>query len=653
LKVRVVSLLIPVSIILPVIASLSAIEVFALRQSDAINPYLLDYAKVLGAHDYEKSSKLLTVLIAKLRRAKTVAAMDDPVVPLLDNAVAQTKRAPLKEMLAETLALRARIKVKDSITSALTDTEEALELSPENPEIRLCRALALHRSGKKEEALKEIDRAISLKPSWHKPFEERALILRESGITERANIDASLAAKLLVKEQEQSAEIRKQITSSKTFQARLEAAQRLVALDPRSAASLALYSQYCLEKQDYESAIAWAELAKTIKPSEYVVYNVIGIALIDSGRGGKKALQVADEGVSRFPDSPVTLTNRAAILFKLGEPERALLDVNRALQIMPSFGSAYFIRSMIYANLNRGDESISDARVYLKYAPKSLDAYQHMASLLAGRGKLVEAYKLLSENLHISGDCTSSRFNMELLMGKICSLQGDHLSARKHFAAANKISNLAKFVGLRLSRSKNYYEEASQSSYMFVPNKCCSLDTLESLSLFGLTVSPGHHQANYLRALVLMCRGKSLEASSLFLNICEERHWQGHLACQSAILAFLCLERAGKIEQGQELLYRIRKVDKMSYYHKKLLALFLGEISQNECLRKSNNRLSDIRTQALIAFHLASNHNTNEALPLLSAVTAEGEVLMDESLIAASEERRLHVPPTGRKEEPH
>jgi tetratricopeptide (TPR) repeat protein len=615
-----------------------ALKSYAIKESDSIHTYFLEYAKVFAANDKSQSSKVLTVLIGKLRRAEPLAAITDPVVPLLDNSVSLTKTAPLKELLAESLAQRARI--RGSTQSALADSLEAIELSPQNAEIRIYRALALHKSGNSAEAIEELNKAIDLKPDWYKPYEERQRIFKELGSQNLADLDSRKASLLLALQKEQVAKLQKQMSLGKTFQFRFEASQKLLSIAPRNSKFLVDYSQYLLEKQDYESAIAWAEYAMTIEPREYEVYNVIGVALQETNRINR-ASQIADQAVRAFPNSPVTLTNRALFLYRQKEPARALKDVNRALQIEPSFASAYMIRSMIYIALNDGDKALSDARYFLRLRPNNLMAYERLASQLAGRGELAEAYKLLSENLHVHNDGPTTRFNVELLMGKISFLQGDRPRARRHFEEANKISNLAESTDSRLSMTKSFEEDAIQNSYLLVPKTFCSPKSLESVASFGLAMSPEASQANYLRALALMCEGKCLQASSIFLNICDKRKWRGRVACQSAVLAFLCLERTGNIKQAKEVLERIRKSPQKSNYHKNLIELFTGNIPQQECIRRAAYRLTAIRTKALIAYHQASNKKTDEALRLLSAVKAEEEVFIDESMIAVSELSRL------------
>lgn len=628
------------AILLMVNLPFSAPEAYALKAGDSIHSYFLAYAKVLGAKLNADRLNLLNDLVEKLRAAPSLPAIKEAVLPLVENSVSTSQSTPIKELLAECLALRAKTELRDRPERALEDSQDALRLSPSNPEIRLYRALVLEKVGKKREAMQELDKAVNLKPSWYKLFEERARLLRENGMVEAANSDSKLAATLRASEKAKTTELSKQAFEGNNHEARMEALQRLLKLYPRNTRYIALYSQMLLENLDHEAAIAWAEYAKALDPSECLVYNIIAIALIDTSRSAQ-ALKVADEGVRLFPYSPVTLTNRAYVLHQMGENKKALLDINRAIEKHPSYGSAYMIRSKIAIALNLGETAISDAATYCRYEPKNPDAFVQLASILTGKGRLEEAYKLLSEKLNLSAEGTSSRFNMHLVLGKTASILGKRQIARRHFEAANKTTTLAGYANKEITVCKDYQDMAIQYSYILIPRRVANLEDLESLSQFGYQNSPEHEQATYLNALVLMCRGEYAKASSLFTRICEKREWQGRVSCHAGLLAFLCLERAGNLKLGKVVLEKLQKDTNLSRSNRALIAFFLGQSSLSECLSKAGNRATEIRAKTLVAFHLASQKNTKEAVPLLLEVKEREENYIDESLIAVYELKRL------------
>lgn len=299
------------------------------------------------------------------------------------------------------------------------------------------------------------------------------------------------------------------------------------------------------------------------------------------------------------------------------------------------------VRSKITIALSRGESELSDAIAFCKYCPKEPNAFVQLASVLAGKGHLWQAYKLLSEKLNLSTDGTSSRFNMQLVLGKTAFLLGKRPLARSHFEAANKITSLADYASKELSVAKTYQGVAIQNSYTLLPRRVANLDDLESLSKFGIQNSTENEQAVYLHALILMCKGEYAEASNSFISICKKRQWQGRVSAHSGILAFLCLERTEKFKLGKEVLEKILRDTSLSRSNKALIAFFLGQASAPECLSQAGNKTTEMRAKALVAFHLVSQKNTKEALPLLLAVKEREENYIDESLIAVCEIERL------------
>ena len=92
-------------------------------------------------------------------------------------------------------------------------------------------------------------------------------------------------------------------------------------------------------------------------------------------------------------------TNRADVLEGAGciygdrgDLDNAVLCLDKAIQINPEKGSAYFNRGLVYSMLNRNDEAISDYNMALKYQPeKALEIINNRSNLFLIKGRFQEA----------------------------------------------------------------------------------------------------------------------------------------------------------------------------------------------------------------------------------------------------------------------
>jgi tetratricopeptide (TPR) repeat protein len=60
------------------------------------------------------------------------------------------------------------------------------------------------------------------------------------------------------------------------------------------------------------------------------------------------------------PSSAETLVHRGAAYEKLGEHDRAIKDLDRALALDPNFALAYYVRGLAYGSLGEYDRASRD-----------------------------------------------------------------------------------------------------------------------------------------------------------------------------------------------------------------------------------------------------------------------------------------------------
>ena len=132
--------------------------------------------------------------------------------------------------------------------------------------------------------------------------------------------------------------------------------ERALALDDARPDSLVVASTLHAYHGRLGQAIALAERAITLAPSDAQAHSVLGGALIRAGR--VEAGMRAHETAARLnPLDPLTAFSLGVTLFALGEHERAVAAVRRAVVHTPDFTGLHGMLAINYAELGRMDEA--------------------------------------------------------------------------------------------------------------------------------------------------------------------------------------------------------------------------------------------------------------------------------------------------------
>jgi protein O-mannosyl-transferase len=96
----------------------------------------------------------------------------------------------------------------------------------------------------------------------------------------------------------------------------------------------------------------------------------------------------------------------AGVIFGIkGETDKALLLLNKAVEIDPLKGSAYFNRALIYGQLNKKEEAIKDYNLALVYKPQmALEITNNRSNLLIETGRFREAILDFNYLISVEGD---------------------------------------------------------------------------------------------------------------------------------------------------------------------------------------------------------------------------------------------------------
>ena len=117
---------------------------------------------------------------------------------------------------------------------------------------------------------------------------------------------------------------------------------------------------------EYPRAAADYRRALALRPSDAVLLNNLGMALLCSGEFAA-ALEAAGRGPSpRAPTYRDAHHNRGLARAELGDVEGAIADMTRAIELDPVFWSAYRHRAILHSMAGNHRESYAD---YLRARP--------------------------------------------------------------------------------------------------------------------------------------------------------------------------------------------------------------------------------------------------------------------------------------------
>ena len=122
-----------------------------------------------------------------------------------------------------------------------------------------------------------------------------------------------------------------------------------------------------------------------------------------------KALQESKDGdfiqaekdwsfyLNDHPDDPAALSNRGNIRLALGDPEGAIRDQTKAIEISPEDLDPYLNRGIAEEALKLWEEAINDYKFVLNKNPKDVSALYNLGNVMGSIDNWIEAKRLFSE----------------------------------------------------------------------------------------------------------------------------------------------------------------------------------------------------------------------------------------------------------------
>ena len=97
------------------------------------------------------------------------------------------------------------------------------------------------------------------------------------------------------------------------------------------------------------------------------------------------------------PDDPAALSNRGNIRLALGDPEGAIRDQTKAIEISPEDMDPYLNRGIAEEALKLWEDASNDYKFVLKKNPKDVSALYNLGNVMGSIDNWLEAKRLFSE----------------------------------------------------------------------------------------------------------------------------------------------------------------------------------------------------------------------------------------------------------------
>ena len=124
--------------------------------------------------------------------------------------------------------------------------------------------------------------------------------------------------------------------------------------------------------------------------------------------------------IKKYPDEiTVSYLNRGFAYGDLGQPEKAISDYTKAIEINPNYGEAYYNRGIEYDNLKQRDRAIADYNRAIEINPNYNAAYSNRGNTFGKLGQWEKAISDYTRAIEIKPDYKEAYVNRGAAYGNL------------------------------------------------------------------------------------------------------------------------------------------------------------------------------------------------------------------------------------------
>lgn len=152
-------------------------------------------------------------------------------------------------------------------------------------------------------------------------------------------------------------------------------------------------------------------------------------------------------------EQAIVHNNRAQINFLSNEPESALDDFSRAIELNPNYADYWLNRGILNQYMGNWDNALADYEAYLNFNPEDSEAYLSMAQIYLTLGDLTNTLSSLDSAIEI----TPEDAELYIFRGSIYLQVEQFADAAKDYADWLRLINTIEYNAEALTNETNQY----------------------------------------------------------------------------------------------------------------------------------------------------------------------------------------------------
>jgi tetratricopeptide (TPR) repeat protein len=353
---------------------------------------------------------------------------------LLGFSVAFNLFASAEHYAEECDNLGAALAQAGRVQEAIRQYEQALRLKPDFAEAHNGLGAALAQAGKIEEAIEQYEQALRIKPDFAEACNNIGAALVQAGRVQEAigRFEQALRIKPDFAEVHYSlGDALLQLGRVREAIGRFEQALRIkpdfAEADYRLGLSLGQVGKI-------EEAIEHYEQALRIKPDHAEAHNNLGVALEQTGRV-QEAIGHYEQALRLKPDFAEAHYDLGDALLRLGRVQEAIGHYEQALRIKPDFAEAHSRLGLTLRRMGRIQEAINHYEQALRIKPDYAEAHNNLGVALEQTGRVQEAIGQYEQALRIRPDSVDAHYNLGIALVQVGRVQ----EAIEHYEQALRL----------------------------------------------------------------------------------------------------------------------------------------------------------------------------------------------------------------------
>ncbi len=317
---------------------------------------------------------------------------------------------------------------------AIKDFNKVVELKPGYANSYNGRGVIFTNEKRNDEAIKEFNKAIELNRGYADAYNNRGFLFMNENRNEEAVKDYNKA----------------------------------IELKPGYADAFYNRGSVFVGQRRIEEAIKDFNKAVELKPNYAEAYNIRGSVFVGQRRN-EEAIIDFNKAIELKPDYAGAYYNRGIVFVNVKRNEEAFRDFTRAIELKPDYAIAYNNRGVIFVNEKRNEDAIRDFTRAIELNPGYVDAYNNRGFVFGSQKRNSEAIKDFDKAIELKPDFAGSYNNKANL-----------LFEEKRFGEA--VSNYTKVIDLNSGYAQAYFKRGLAEFYSGKKAAACT-DLEQAVSL--------------------------------------------------------------------------------------------------------------------------------------------------------------------------